>query len=252
MEGSVNHVEHCRALDVEVARFSKVMSTLSPGLDIATCPGWTVLDLAEHLGVIHRWAEELVRLRSPVRIPRDASTSLRDEVDPDWIIEGGAQLVSTLLAANPDDEMWAWGLDQHVRFWSRRQLHETLVHRMDLELAAQLDPVAEPAIAIDAIDEYLSNIEKVGRHAPELAPLKGHGERLAFRVRDTQTLWAITFDERGFNLSRTEDSFDAALVGSPVDLLLAILRRREVAEGDIEVSGDRHLVEFWLAHAAFE
>jgi uncharacterized protein (TIGR03083 family) len=252
MEGSVNHVEHCRALDVEVARFSKVMSTLSPGLDIATCPGWTVLDLAEHLGVIHRWAEELVRLRSPVRIPRDASTSLRDEVDPDWIIEGGAQLVSTLLAANPDDEMWAWGLDQHVRFWSRRQLHETLVHRMDLELAAQLDPSADPVIAIDTIDEYLCNLEKVAKHSPEFALLRGHRETLAFRERDTETLRAITFDEYGFNLSRTDGAFDAALAGSPVDLLLAILRRREVAEGDIEVTGDRRVVEFWLAHSAFD
>jgi uncharacterized protein (TIGR03083 family) len=248
----VNHVENCHALDVEVVRFSNVMSTLAPGDDVSTCPGWTVLDLAEHLGVIHRWAEELVRRRSPVRISRDAPTSLRDEVSPDWINEGGALLVSTLLAANPDDEMWAWGLDQHVRFWSRRQLHETLVHRMDLELAAQLDPDAEPAIAIDAIDEYLSNIDKVAKHSPELAPLRGHGEKLAFRVRDTQSLWVITLDEGGFNLSRTEDTFDAALVGSPVDLLLAILRRREVAEGDLEVTGDRHLVEFWLAHSAFE
>jgi uncharacterized protein (TIGR03083 family) len=248
----VNHVEHCHALDVEVVRFSNVMSTLAPGHDIATCPGWTVLDLAEHLGVIHRWAEELVRLRSPVRIPRDAPASLRDDVNPEWIIEGGMQLVSTLLAANPDDAMWAWGLDQHVRFWSRRQLHETLVHRMDLELAAQINPSAEPDIAIDAIDEYLSNIEKVGKNSPDLAPLRSHGETLAFRVRDTQTLWAITFDEDGFNVSRTESAFDAELVGSPVDLLLAILRRRDFAQGDIEVAGDRHLVEFWLAHSAFE
>lgn len=248
----MNHVEHCHALDVEVVRFSKVMSALAPGHDVPTCPGWTVLDLAEHLGVIHRWAEELVRLRSPVRIPRGAPTTLRGDVNPDWINEGGAVLVSTLVAANPDDEMWAWGLDQHVRFWSRRQLHETLVHRMDLELAARLDPVAEPVVAIDAIDEYLSNIEKVGRHSTELAALRGHGEKLAFRVRDSQSLWVITFDEGGFNLSRTEDAFDAALVGSPVDLLLAILRRREVAIGDVEVIGDRHLVDFWLAHSAFD
>jgi len=26
------------------------------------------------------------------------------------------KLVATLLAADPDDEMWAWGRDQHVRF----------------------------------------------------------------------------------------------------------------------------------------
>lgn len=248
----MDHVEHCRALDVEVVRFSNVMSTLAPGNNVTTCPGWTVLDLAEHLGVIHRWAAELVRLRSPVRIPRDSPTLLRDEVSPEWIVEGGAQLVVTLLAANPADDMWAWGLDQHVRFWSRRQLHETLVHRMDLELAAGEVPSADPVVAIDAIDEYLYNIEKVAQHSPDLSLLRGRGERLAFRVRDTETFWVVIFGEDGFNLSRAGSDFDAELVGSPVDLLLSILRRRGVDQGNVEVRGDRRLVDLWLAHSAFD
>jgi uncharacterized protein (TIGR03083 family) len=248
----VNHVEGCRVLNVEVVRFSSVMSTLAPDHTVSTCPGWTVLDLAEHLGVIHRWAEEMVRLRSPARIPRETPPSLRDDVNPGWISEGGARLVSTLLAANPDDEMWAWGADQHVRFWSRRQLHETLVHRMDLELAAELTPTCDPEVAIDAIDEYLANLEKVGRRSPELALLRGHGERLAFRVRDTATLWVVSLEESGFSVSRAEGECNAELVGSPVDLLLAILRRRRVDQGDVEVVGDHDLVDFWLAHSAFD
>jgi len=252
LERIVSHVEDCNALEVEVARFANVMSSLPPGEEVATCPGWSVLDLAEHLGVIHRWAEELVRRRSLVRIARESSSASRDEVSPAWITEGGERLVATLLAADPDDAMWAWGLDQHVRFWSRRQLHETLVHRMDLELAARLTPTADRSIAIDAIDEYLSNIEKVGKHSPDLAVLRGHGERLVFRVAESETLWAITFAEDGFNVSHNDAKFDAALVGSPVDLLLVILRRRSVDQGGVEVIGDRRLVDFWLAHSAFE
>jgi uncharacterized protein (TIGR03083 family) len=252
MRSTVNHVENCQALDVEVKRFASVMSSLPTGHDISTCPGWTVLDLAEHLGVIHRWAEELVRRRSPSRLARETSGAMRDEVSPEWITEGGEQLVATLLAADPDDAMWAWGLDQHVRFWSRRQLHETLVHRMDLELAAQIEPTAEPAIAIDAIDEFLANLEKVSKHSPALAPLRGHGKRLAFRVHGTETLWTITFDDDGFEVSHTVSAFDAALIGSPVGLLLAILRRRAVDRGDVAVEGDRDLVDFWLAHSSFD
>jgi len=80
------------------------------------------------------------------------------------------KLVATLLAADPMMKCGV-GRDQHVRFWSRRQLHETLVHRMDLEFAAEVIPQAEPAIAIDAIDEFLSNIEKSGNYSPELALL---------------------------------------------------------------------------------
>jgi uncharacterized protein (TIGR03083 family) len=248
----MDHIENCNALELEVTRFSNVMSSLPPDRDVATCPGWTVFDLAEHLGVIHRWAEELVRLRSPARIAREASATERAAVSPKWISEGGELLVATLLAANPDDEMWAWGLDQHVRFWSRRQLHETLVHRMDLELTAQKDPRVEDAIAIDAIDEYLFNVEKVARHSPDLSLLRGHGETMAFRIKDVDTLWSITFDQDGFGVSSTEGGFDAELIGSPVDVLLAILRRRGIDDGSVELIGDRQLIDFWLAHSAFD
>lgn len=248
----MDHVESCNALKLEIARFSAVLSSLSLDQPVATCPGWTVFDLAEHLGLIHRWAEELVRLRSPVRIGRDSSVADRGSVDSKWILDGGDLLVETLLAANPNDEMWAWGLDQHVRFWSRRQLHETLVHRMDLELAAQVNPRAEDAVVLDAIDEYLSNFEKVARQSPELSLLRGHGEKLAFRVKGDETLWSITFSEDGFNVSGAAGTFDAELRGMPIDLLLVILRRRDVDNGNVELVGDRRLVDFWLTHSAFD
>ena len=248
----MDHIANCHALELEVARFSNAMSSLSLDQDVASCPGWTVLDLAEHLGAIHRWAEELVRLRSPVRIARGSSAAQRAAVSPTWIRDGGGRLVATLLGANPDDEMWAWGVDQRVRFWSRRQLHETLVHRMDLELAAQRIPGAEDAIAIDAIDEYLSNVENVARHSPELSLLRGHGEKMAFRIRDVDTHWSITFGEDGFSVSNTEDRFDAELVGSPVDVLLVILRRQGIESGNVELIGDRQLIDHWLTHSAFD
>src|SRR5271155_685509 len=115
-ERTVDHVEYCNELAAEVTRFADVMASLSLEDDVATCPGWTVRDLGEHLGVIHRWAEELVRLRSSERISRESLES-PDVVSPAWIEEGGTELVATLLAADPNDEMWAWGPDQHVRFW---------------------------------------------------------------------------------------------------------------------------------------
>lgn len=248
----MDHVDHCEALNAEVTRFADAMALLPLDREVATCPGWNVLDLAEHLGVIHRWAEELVRLRSSVRIAREANDEVRAAVSPEWIKMGGDQLVATLLAAVPDDEMWAWGLDQHVRFWSRRQLHETLVHRMDLELAAQIEPGADSVIALDAIDEYLYNIEKVAKRSPDLSSLRGNGERLAFRDRDSEVLWSISFGEDGFEVSKEGGPFTTELVGAPVELLLVILRRRAVDSAQVEVIGDRHLVDFWLSHSAFD
>lgn len=247
----MNHIEDCNALGIEVGRFANVMASLPLDREVATCPGWNVRDLAEHLGVIHRWAEELVRVRSPERLRREVTDELSAAVSPQWIEEGGAQLVATLLAANPDDEMWGWGFDQHVRFWSRRQLHETLVHRMDLELATDIDPEAEPEIVEDAIDEFLSNMQAIAKRVPSLSELRGHGERLGFRVRDSGTHWTITFGDDGFNVSLDEAPLTAELIGVPVDLLLVILGRRGADLGDVEVVGDADLLDFWLSHSQF-
>jgi len=84
---------------IEVARFASVLSTLrwikrSPRVRMERGTG-------RASGVIHRWAEELVRLRSPVRIARETSVEIRDAVSPEWIREGGMKLVATLLAADP-------------------------------------------------------------------------------------------------------------------------------------------------------
>ena len=247
----MGHVEDCNALAIEVDRFAVVMASLPLDREIASCPGWNVRDLAEHLGVIHRWAEELVRLRAPERIAREVTDELSAAVSPQWIEAGGRQLVATLLAADPDDAMWGWGRDQHVRFWSRRQLHETLVHRMDLELAAEITPAAEGEIVGDAIDEFLSNMETIATRDPSLSKLRGNGERLGFRVRDSAVRWTINFSNDGFSVSKDDASLTTELIGSPVDLLLVILGRREVEQSDADVVGDPGLLDSWLSHSEF-
>ena len=248
----MDHVEWTDALEVEIARFVDVMRSTSRDVEITTCPGWTVVDLAEHLGLIHRWAEQLVRLRSPERIDRVRSVPDRDTVNPDWIREGGVRLVATLRDANPNDPMWAWGRDHHVRFWSRRQLHETLVHRIDLELGAQVNPSADPEIAADAIDEHLTNFEYVANRSRESSALRGRGAKLALRVSDPGALWCITLDENRFVVTRDEGAYDAEVVGDALDMLLVTMRRRALEAAQVQVLGNRQLVDLWLEHSAFE
>jgi uncharacterized protein (TIGR03083 family) len=248
----VDHLECCVALEIEVTRFAQVLSTTPSDAPIDTCPGWNTIDLTEHLGLIHRWADELVKRRSPERIARAASVENRDDVRPAWFEAGGRALVATLLEADPNDPMWAWGRDQHVRFWSRRQLHETLVHRMDLELAGNHVPECEPMIAFDAVDEYLSNMESVAMRSSEFSALRGKGEGLRFRARDSSVMWTVVFDEEGFCVSTDDERVDAELVGSPVDLLLTMLGRQKLDQGAVDVTGDRRLVELWFSHSAFD
>ena len=196
----MDHAQYCDALVAEVDRFADVMALMSGDTDVATCPGWTVDDTALHLGTIHRWAEELVRTRSASRIPRVTPSLDEVSVSPEWLRQGGHALVATLRDANPNDEMWAWGADQHVRFWSRRQVHETLVHRMDVELAGQIDPAADAVLASDAIDEFLHNLQKV-TNSSATTSLCGRGERLLLHAVDSDVSWAIKLRDGGFDLA---------------------------------------------------
>ncbi|HTW09903.1 MAG TPA: maleylpyruvate isomerase N-terminal domain-containing protein, partial [Acidimicrobiales bacterium] len=168
----MDHVEHCSLLAAEIERFALAIDGLPLDLPVPSCPGWAVSDLTLHLGKVHRWAENLVRLRAPERIPGP-----RGDLEPtaSWVRDGGTALVATLRAADPDAGMWAWGVDQHVRWWSRRQLHETLVHRMDADLAAGAAPRADAAVAADAIDEFLVNLGAAAYFSPKVKELKGDG-----------------------------------------------------------------------------
>jgi uncharacterized protein (TIGR03083 family) len=248
----VDHLEHCDALADEIDRFALALEAAHGHADVTSCPGWRVVDVAEHVGRIHRWAYELVRLRSPTRIsPPELSITERD-VTPSWIRDGGDKLVQLLRTADPDEPMWAWGVDQHVRYWSRRQLHETLVHRMDVELASGHDATASASVAVDAIDELLTNLRSAAAFSPGVVELRGDGERLSIDVSDTGAHWTISFHVDGFEVSTTAIAGDATIAGPASELLLTLYRRTALGASSVRVDGDERLAEFWLDHCALQ
>lgn len=246
----MTHDEDCAELDREIDRYADALASVDPDTRVPSCPDWTVLDLTEHLGTVHRWATTLVTQRSPARIPRSALSNNSDVFDAPWLREGGRALVKTLRSADPDDEMWAWGTDQHVRFWSRRQLHETFVHRLDLELASGATSHIDPVVAFDAIDEFLANM-KADRDI-SLRARDGHINEL-FRIRSTAPAghWSVHFSADGYDFVDSVEEPDAELSGPAGEVLMVILRRRALAGSKVSVSGDRALAEYWLTHTAF-
>ena len=246
------HAQHCDYLEVEVDRFARRFETTDDSISVPSCPGWNVHDLSEHLGTIHRWAEHLVRVEAPKRVPYEEMGLELTPVNPDWLRRGGAALVATLRASNPEAPMWAWGPDQHVRFWSRRQLHETVVHRVDLELAAGTAAFVEPEVASDAIDEFLVNLNGAGYFSPKVKEIRGRNQSLRVATTDIEGSWTIDIGDDGFLVTRDQHPADAELSGSAQDLLLVLYRRRTLEGGGVAVSGDDTLIDFWLANCALE
>jgi uncharacterized protein (TIGR03083 family) len=246
----VDHLEHCEALQGEIGRFAGALADSDPDRPVPSCPGWSVRDLTTHLGSVHRWAEHLVRTRAQHRIPPDDVIGPGGPVGPSWILDGGATLVHTLRGADPDLGMWAWGPDHHARFWSRRQLHETVVHRFDLELALGTGPSVDAAVATDGIDEFLVNLPSAAAFSPGVDELAGLGSRLAFTALDGNRRWVVALDQRGVSLVDDGGEVDAELAAGAQELLLVLYRRRGIGEAAVSTTGDRALLEFWWEHSA--
>jgi uncharacterized protein (TIGR03083 family) len=253
----LDHWEHCDLLAVEVERFAGLIGSRPDApapfkVPVLTCPGWSIGDLTAHLGTVHRWAEHLVRLRAHERVSSSDMGLGEPQATAEWLRSGGEVLVKTLRAADPDAPMWAWGADQHVRFWSRRQLHETLVHRTDVELALGLVPEASPAVAADAIDEFLVNLGPSAHFSPRVKALRGVGERLSLQATDQGREWSVTLRPEGFAIGGPAGPANATVSGPALDLLLVLYRRLPLDEGGVLTTGDRSLIELWWANSALE
>lgn len=242
---------HCDQLEIEGARFVDLARGADFDATVPACPEWTIVDLLEHVGFVHRWAESLVRVLAPRRISGNDMNFSRGPATPDWLADGLSHLVATLRASDPDDAMWAWGEDQHVRYWARRQLHETLVHRLDLEGARRIVSDVDPDVAADAIDEFFANLERAGVFSPAVKNLVGHGEIIEFIADDGPT-WTVRLEEDGFQFLHDAPISDASVRASATELLPVIYRRRAIEDSSCVVDGRRDLVEMWLANSALD
>jgi uncharacterized protein (TIGR03083 family) len=260
----VDHDAACAALAAEIAPFVTELRGLDRaawGTPAPACPGWTVLDVVEHLGTIHRWAATMVRECAPTRLNRDGM-DMDLPGDPngyaDWFAAGALLLLEALREADGDDPMWAWGADQHVRFWSRRQLHETAVHHADVRLALDLEPalLLDPPTACDGVDELLDNLPAAAYFSPAVQQLRGGGESIHLHATDVdgaQGEWTILLAPDGFSYSHEHGKGSVAVRGTAADLLLLLYNRRSLDDGldgadRFQLFGERPVLEHWLEH----
>lgn len=251
------HERYCDAAERETAAFTAALEGADPDAPVPSCPGWTVRDLAHHLGVTQRWAEGLVRtLAARPRSPRHyAGEPPEDDAGlAPWFAEGGAALAATLRAADPEAGMWAWGDDQHALFWSRRMVFETAVHRADLHFALGQGFELPGGTAADGVDEMLVNLPYATSFAPRVENLRGDGQTLAFTAADTGDRWTVALDkaEFGWRRSSADDDVhaDAAVRADASELYLFLWGRRKPGDPGISVAGDRELLDRWVENSA--
>ncbi|MFB7575046.1 maleylpyruvate isomerase family mycothiol-dependent enzyme [Streptomyces sp. NPDC056165] len=233
---------HLHALDRQGRLLAAAAEQAGPDAAVPACPGWRVRDLLRHTGVVHRWAAGIVA---------DARTSPRPMDDPPdldgaalvaWYRTGHRLLVETLAAAPADVDCWTFHpapSPSPLAFWTRRQAHETAVHRHDAEAARGGTPdILGTAFAVDGIDELLR-----GFHARSRSRVRSRAPRvLRVRATDADAVWTVCLSDEPPVTTRTASTAcDTELSGPADQLYLALWNRAPVPN----VTGDRSLATLW-------
>ena len=246
------------ALCSEGARLTAAARAMSADAPVPTCPDWLARDLIHHQGGVHRWATSIVaeaRTEPPSMGLEEISGGWPgDEELADWFEAGYLALVSALEAAPPDVACWSFfSAPSPLAFWSRRQAHETTIHRVDAELTAgrprdRLSPIT-PEFAADGVDELLVGFLR--RNATK--PRENGPDSLAFRCTDVDGAWTLTIGPDGADVrggagasagasaGAGDDGAACTVSGGAVDLYLALWNRGD--HHALVIDGDKGLLD---------
>ncbi len=246
---------------------------------VPACASWTIRDLLRHIGYVHRWATGYVTERHTQMMPRLDEAAILGQPIPDdallaWFRAGHAALVRALAAADPGLDCWTFlpGAASPLAFWTRRQAHETTVHRVDVQLAAAVpaDPVpadqipadsvpADPVpahpipadpipadLAADGIDELLLGFARRGaRRGPLSDPA-----RALFVLADGYQ-WVARMGperaevERGWP-GQAAGPGDCTVAGPAADVYLVLWNRRDPSDlPGLRLTGDPGVLDHW-------
>jgi uncharacterized protein (TIGR03083 family) len=249
--------EYEAAARAEIERMAESVRAGDLQAPVPSCPDWNVAHLVAHVGRVHRWAARMVHDRASERLdPRSFDLGLPgDATDAraygDWLAAGADLLGAAFAATPPDAPVWSWGADQHARFWSRRMLHESSVHRVDADLARGIDPTVDGAIAADGIGELLDNLPTARYFRPRVAELRGHGESIALHSTDRDEGWHIRLVTDAFEWEPARAPDATVTVAAPTEALLLVLYgRRPATAAGVEIRGDDALLARWLEASA--
>ncbi len=253
-----SYLEFCTLAGGEIDRLAELVAGSDLGLRVPWSRVWRVEDVAHHEGAIHRWAADLVATRArryrPIRDSDDWRSDVSAAEVARWLVIGRDRLLSVLEGAERDRKMWAWGADQHVRFWARRMTHETGIHRADAELALGLEPTFDPQVAADGMSEFLENLWKARAWRRGMGALRGEGETIAFVATDVRETWTVVRTAQGFiwehKFATRSTRSDVAVFAPVCHLYLFAWKRLRSDHPGLKIRGDTQGLDHWLRHCS--
>jgi uncharacterized protein (TIGR03083 family) len=236
---------------------AEITGRVEPATPVPTCPEWTLRQLITHVGRAQRWAAAIVATHAAEPIPFREVPDGRLPDDPaerpGWLRRGAAQLAEAVRGAGPGQVWTHLGMGP-ASYWARRMAHEAAVHRADGQIAAGERPVIDPVIATDGIDEWLGLLSADDdAEQPGRPPALPEGTVLHLHTTDEglDGEWLVRGGGRGITVETGHGKGDAAVRGPASALLLVLVRRLPADDPQVEIIGDRALLDGWLAATPF-
>jgi uncharacterized protein (TIGR03083 family) len=224
--------------------------------------GWDVERTIRHLGKVHRW------VTAALQLPPDAGMDAIGEVPAlpkgPAAIEAYGEVVAALVdefeRRDPAAPVATFVGHGTVGWWLRRQAHELVIHRFDIDDAVHGAGGPPPtAIAVDAaadgIDEWARVFlatrwsQRFGALPSDLIGRSVHLHGTDEPTADDGEEWLLRFGDDGVEVTASHAKGDVAMRGPAAELLLVLWRRRPL--DGLDVIGDRAVAERVLDIARF-
>jgi uncharacterized protein (TIGR03083 family) len=246
-------MEASRYLDCLAADYGDLrdaVATVEPAVPVPSCPGWTVADLVVHVSQVYLHKAALMRTgEEPQPWPPPGLAA-----EPPLALLGRSygELRAEFRAREPGTPAPTWfGPDQTVAFWIRRMAQETVIHRIDAELAARLPITPVPGdLAADGVDEVLTvMLAYLAQEWPDdFAELPGGhlavaGGKDAITVSAGETAWTIRPSPRSVVVEDGVHRDPRLLVQGPPAAVLRWLWGR-AGDDAVKLAGDPAWVDY--------
>jgi uncharacterized protein (TIGR03083 family) len=221
------------------------------------CPNWSLRDLITHIGWVYRWVSVIVgenRKTPPSGVEReklqdpDPSDDLAIVARLESALDG---ILTTLREAPPQLTSWTtWETQDARRFWARRMLHETVIHRVDVQNVGSettvLGSELGSSVSADGIDEMVCGF--ASRYAKTLRTT--NPAVLELDAVDAGHRWWVELGPNPprFGRGAYRGATSATSVSGRSGELLLFLWNRRSAEG-LDIRGHSHVLDTWVREA---
>lgn len=239
----MNHADYVAAAARELDDIQAVFDAQPVTAAVPTCAGWTLADLAAHVGLFcgfwsHVLCEGAGRPKPQVLDPPEG------QAITGWFGDVGRGLLVEMGATPPETPVWTWyDPDRTAGFVARRVANELSVHRYDAESAGGACAPIPHALAADGIDEMITRLVLARTRTGQAT-----GQTLHLHATDGGE-WLLVLRPDAIDVTERHAKADLALRGAASDLELLLYQRPPL--GPVERFGDASVLDAWYAEFTF-